>query len=115
MLIIDSLPVFFKIKKPEDQQIEECIKSVSCEQVCTNCKCKLRDIEDCIVSEKLTITVEENNNEDSKKLDEDFEEDNENSEEIIDTENKEEENLKEIEYINEKEIESITTNEVGTS
>lgn len=35
----------------------------SCEQVCTNCKCKLRDIEECIMSTDAQITAAIENDE----------------------------------------------------
>lgn len=48
---------FFKVNESnENEQVEkENIKIQSCEQICTNCKCKLTDIEDFVdatVSEK---------------------------------------------------------------
>lgn len=82
----------------EELTEEECAKSKSCEQVCTNCKCKLTDIEDCVVSTDIEITTED---------DDELEE---NSEEITQIENEEEEIH--TEKIDQEEIENITTDEV---
>lgn len=75
--------LFFKQKESKDQQVvEECTKQENnCEQVCTNCKCKLRDIEDYVVS---TDTVIEGDTDQTKVQEE-------NLEQIIEIENEEEE------------------------
>lgn len=88
------------MKEPENQQLEEeCVKQDICEQVCTNFKCKLRDIEDCVASTDTATVTEEDAVNDVHK---------ENSEKPGEIENEEVEVLMEID---ENEI-SNTINEV---
>lgn len=90
-----------EVNESENELVEE-NKSNSCEQVCTNCKCKLSDIEDCIVS---TDTVTEIGNDEIDHNVEEFEENLENHIEIK-TEDHEEQC-----GIDHEEKENIKTNE----
>ncbi|XP_060840349.1 membrane-associated guanylate kinase, WW and PDZ domain-containing protein 3-like [Rhopalosiphum padi] len=91
-----------EINESENQLVEE-NKSKSCEQVCTNCKCKLSDIEDCIVS---TDTIIEKEKYDSDHNVEDHEESLDKSIEV------EIEGEEEPQYeIDQEKIENINTNE----
>jgi len=92
------------VEESETQQVEEeCVNQDICVQVCTSYKCKLRDIEDCVVSTDTATVTEE----DDIEVNEIHEENPENLAEI---ENEEEEMLKETDR---NEI-CDTTNEVGT-
>lgn len=93
--------IIFKVKESDDQQLmEECTKQEHCEQVCTNCKCKLRDIEDCVVSTDTEI-------EDTEQTAEVHEE---HLEKIMEIENEEEEETK---IMDEQGMENSTSNEVN--
>uniref|UniRef100_A0A2H8TIX2 PDZ and LIM domain protein Zasp n=1 Tax=Melanaphis sacchari TaxID=742174 RepID=A0A2H8TIX2_9HEMI len=46
-----------EVNESANQLVEE-NKSKSCEQVCTNCKCKLSDIEDCIIPTDTVTEIE---------------------------------------------------------
>lgn len=98
--------LFFKVKESGDQQAEEaCAKSESCEQVCTSCKCRLRDIEDCIIStdaEKVTEKDDDGN----------ITEPEVTSEILTDIEN-EQQKEEDSKGIVQEELENITTNEVS--
>ncbi|XP_025408250.1 RING finger protein B-like [Sipha flava] len=91
-----------EITGTEDLTVEECTKLKSSEQVCTNCKCKLTNIENCVVSTDIVITKERNDVECA-------EEHEDNSKEITQIENEEEEIH--TEKIEQKGIENITTEE----
>lgn len=87
------------MKESENQQVvEECVKQEICEQVCVNCK--LRDIEDCVVSTDTTAIEQ-----DDTEVNEIYKE---NSEKLVESENEE----KVLKEIDENEI-SSTINEVG--
>ncbi|XP_026811011.1 membrane-associated guanylate kinase, WW and PDZ domain-containing protein 3-like [Rhopalosiphum maidis] len=91
-----------EINESENQLVEE-NKSNTCEQVCTNCKCKLSDIEDCIVS---TDTITEKEKYDSDHNVEDHEESLDKSIKV------EIEREEEPQYeIDQEKIENINTNE----
>lgn len=93
--------IIFKEKESDDQQlVEACTKQENCEQVCINCKCKLRDIEDCVVS---TDTVTEDTEQTAEVHEEHLEK-------IMEIENEEEE---EANIIDGQGMESSTSNEVS--
>lgn len=95
--------IYLKVEESENQQVEEeCVKQDICVQVCTSNKCKLRDIEDCVVSTDTGTATEE----DDIEVNEIHEE---NPEKLAETENEEEEVSKATDG---NEI-SDTTNEVG--
>lgn len=96
--------IFFKITESENRQVEECIRPVSCEQVCT--KCKLKDIEDCVEQTDAVIETESSVVEHV----EDVEDVEDNSENLIEFENNNEE--KETKNIGQEETENLI-NEVN--
>lgn len=97
--------MFFKVKESnENKQVEEeNIKIESCEQICTNCKCELRDIEDFVEAAVSVVASEKDNTEFIEVQQTD------SSQEL--NENEEEEGPKEID--SEKELENNTIHEVS--
>lgn len=88
----------------ENKQVEEeNIKIESCEQICTNCKCKLRDIEDFVDAAVSVVTSEKDSTEFITVQQTD------SSEEL--NENEEEKEPEEIDL--EKELGNNTINEVS--
>lgn len=82
----------------ENQQVEECIKPESCEQVCT--RCKLKDIEDYVNPTETEVATEGGDVEHEEEV---------KSENLIEFENNEEEEPKSIDQ---EETENASTNEV---